>query len=59
MAKSNRERQAEFKERMRVEGKQQLTVWVTPKQAKVIKDFLAAAVRLPSEPRTQEKKGHR
>ena len=59
MTKSNRVRQAEFKERMRAEGKQQLTIWVTPKQTKVIKQFLASAVELPSETKTREKKGRR
>ena len=40
MAKTNTERQAEFRERMRKEGKQVLNVWVTPEQAEKIQAIL-------------------
>lgn len=40
MTKNNRERQAEFKRRMRDAGKKQITVWVTPAQEGVIRTLL-------------------
>jgi nicotinamide mononucleotide adenylyltransferase len=41
MAKTNTERQAEFRARMREEGKQALHVWVSPAQATQIQALLA------------------
>jgi hypothetical protein len=40
MAKTNTERQAAFRDKMRQEGKQALHVWVTPEQATQIQAFL-------------------
>ncbi len=40
MTKNNRERQAEFKRRMREAGKKQITVWVTPAQEQKIRTLL-------------------
>lgn len=40
MTKNNRERQAEFKRRMRDAGKKQITVWVTPAQEETIRTLL-------------------
>ena len=40
MTKNNRERQAEFKRRMRDAGKKQITVWVTPAQEEAIRTLL-------------------
>lgn len=42
MSKNNRERQAEFKQRMRDSGRKQITVWVTAAQEAYIRDYLAA-----------------
>lgn len=42
MSKNNRERQAEFKQRMRDAGKKQITIWVTAKQEKTIRTILLA-----------------
>jgi hypothetical protein len=40
VTKNNRERQAEFKRRMRDAGKKQITVWVTPAQEETIRTLL-------------------
>jgi hypothetical protein len=40
VTKNNRERQAEFKRRMRGAGKKQITVWVTPAQEGTIRSLL-------------------
>ena len=40
MTKNNRERQADFKRRMRDTGKKQITVWVTPAQEGAIRTLL-------------------
>lgn len=40
MGKSNVQRQAEFRARMKAEGKQALPLWVTPQQAAKIRTFL-------------------
>ena len=40
MTKNNRERQADFKRRMRDAGKKQITVWVTPAQEETIRTLL-------------------
>lgn len=42
MSKNNRERQAEFKQRMRDAGKKQITIWVTAEQEKTIRTILLA-----------------
>lgn len=45
MSKNNRERQAEFKQRMRDSGRKQITVWVTAAQEAYIRDYLAAEAK--------------
>jgi hypothetical protein len=47
MAKTNTERQAEFRTRMREEGKQALHVWVSPAQAKQIQALLSGVLPAP------------
>ena len=47
MAKSNTQRQAEFRAKMRVEGKQALHAWVTPEQAAQFQLILARSLPLP------------
>jgi hypothetical protein len=47
MAKSNKERQAEFREKMRAEGRQALHVWVTAGQAQQIQAILAGLPLAP------------
>ena len=41
MPKTNKERQAEFREKMRLEGKQAFTTWATPEQVKQFQFILA------------------
>ena len=58
MVKNNRERQAEFKQRMRDAGKKQITVWVTPVQEQAIRALLENdEVRLVPSGVLQEPKG--
>jgi hypothetical protein len=49
MTKNNRERQAEFKQRMREAGKKQITVWVTQAQEKLIRALLDESSSQASE----------
>jgi len=41
VTKNNRQRQAEFKQRMRDAGKKQITLWVTQEQEEVIRTLLS------------------
>jgi hypothetical protein len=41
MAKTNKERQAEFRDKMRLEGRQAMQVWATPAQVTQIQEILA------------------
>lgn len=47
MAKSNTQRQAEFRAKMREEGKKALHAWVTPEQAAQFQLILARSLPLP------------
>lgn len=49
MGKSNAERQAEFRARMKAEGKQALPLWVTPQQAAQIRALLDPASTITAQ----------
>ncbi len=50
MAKTNSTRQAEFRERMRAQGKQALHIWVTPEQAAKVQAAINAVEPAPAKP---------
>ncbi|MFA7243092.1 MAG: hypothetical protein WC091_23540 [Sulfuricellaceae bacterium] len=50
MAKSNAERQAEFRAKMKAEGKVALPLWVTPQEATKIRIFLAPSSTTTTAP---------
>jgi hypothetical protein len=50
MAMTNQQRQAAFKEKMRLAGKQQATVWTEPSQLDAIKTYLAGDHHLRAQP---------
>jgi hypothetical protein len=47
MAKTNKERQAEFRDKMRLEGRQAMHVWATPAQVTQIQAILAGQSPAP------------
>lgn len=49
MGKSNKERQADFRMRMKAEGKQALPLWVTPQQAEQIRALLNPTATPPAQ----------
>jgi hypothetical protein len=40
MSTNNKDRQAAFKQRMRLAGKKQITIWVTPKEEQLVRGLL-------------------
>lgn len=50
MAKTNSTRQAEFRARMREEGKQALHIWVTPEQAAKVQAVINPVKPVPAAP---------
>jgi hypothetical protein len=40
MSTNNKERQAAFKQRMRLAGKKQITIWVTPEEEQLVRGLL-------------------
>jgi DNA-binding LacI/PurR family transcriptional regulator len=49
--KTVRERQADYKDRMRKAGMKQITVWVTPEQEEAVKRYLETGTKLPTTPK--------
>lgn len=61
MSENNRTRQAAFKQRMRLAGKKQITIWVTPEEEQSVrillgKDVSPEVAETPSKVASEEKK---